>query len=156
MKKIIIILILLIIIPTQLFAEAYFAAKKEMVERAEAIAIIEILNTEKVEKKGQHWAYRQKVIGTVEKTLKGNIPADIIIYGMETFICAQCRFEKGRFLLFLQRENDFWIGSNWHLGIRQINDGKTDWFMDDTSPFKMQQQPLKEVILDIQNTLKEK
>ena len=47
MKKIILILILLILIPTQLFAEAYFAAKKEMVERAEVIAIIEILNTEK-------------------------------------------------------------------------------------------------------------
>ncbi len=127
-----------------------------MVEKAEAIAIIEILNTEIVEKRGQHWTYRQKAIGIVKKTLKGNIPDDIIIYGMETFICAQCQFEKGRFLLFLQRDNDFWIGSNWHLGIRQIEDENIDWFKSDTSSFEMEQQPLKDVILDIQNILSEK
>ena len=46
--------------------------------------------------------------------------------------------------------------SNWHVGIRSIKDGNIDWLKDDTSPFETEQQPLKEVILDIQNTLKEK
>ncbi len=156
MKKIIVIIILLILLPTILFAKAYFAGKREMVEKAEVIAIIEIVNTEGVEKKGQHWTYRQKVIGAVEKTLKGNIQDDIIIYGMENFICAQCRFEKGRFLLFLQKDNGFWIGSNWHLGIRQIKDGKIDWFKHDESPFDMEEKSVQEVTQEIENILKKK
>ncbi len=59
-------------------------------------------------------------------------------------------------MLFLQRDNDFWTGPNWHLGIRLIEDGNIDWFKDDTSSFETEQQSLKKVIIDIQNTLNEK
>lgn len=158
MKKIIITLSLLILLPTILFAEASYAGKKEMIEKAEAIAIVEIVNTEKVKTKGQHWTYSQKAIGTVEKTLKGNIQDGdgIVIYGLEDFICAQCRFEKGRFLLFLQKDNYFWTGSNWHLGIRAIKDEEIDWFKNDTSPFDMEKRSLEEVTQEIESILNEK
>ncbi len=127
-----------------------------MIKKAEAIAIVEIVNTQKVKKKGQHWTYGQKAIGTVEKTLKGNIQDGIVIYGLEDFICAHCRFEKGRFLLFLQKDNDFWTGSNWHLGIRPIKDGEMDWFKNDTSPFDMEKKSLEEVTQEIKSILNEK
>ncbi len=156
MKKIVLLIVLICSFPTILFAKAYFAGKNEMIERAECIAIVEISQTEKIDKMGNHWTYHQKAKGTVETLLKGNVSGDIEIYGMENFICAQCKFTKGRFLLFMNKDNNFWIGSNWHVGICCIKDGNIDWFKDDTSPFETERQPLKEVILDIQNTLKEK
>lgn len=94
-------------------------------------------------------------MGKVKESLKGDIQGDIVIYGMEDFICAQCRFEEGLFLLFLRKDNSFWVGSNWQVGIRLIKDDKVDWFKNDSSPFETEQKPLQEVILDIQNILKE-
>ena len=144
---------LLSLFPNVLFAKAYYAGKKEMIEKAEAIIIIEITNIENVTKKGQHWIYGQKAIGTVEKTLKGDIQNDIVIYGMEDFICAQCRFEKGRFLLFLCKDNDLWAGSNWQLGIRPIKNGKIDWFKNDESRFDMEEKSFVDVIKEIENII---
>jgi hypothetical protein len=138
------------------FAKAYFAGKREMIERAEAIAIVEIVETEEVKQRGTYWTYSQKAMGIVKESFKGDIQGNIVIYGMEDFICAQCRFEKGLFLLFLRKEdNNFWVGSNWQVGIRSIKDDKVDWLKNDTSPFETEQKPLKEVILEIQNVLKE-
>ena len=68
------------------FAKAYFAGKKEMIEKAECIAIVNIDKIEKVQKKGQHWTYHQKASGTIEKTLKGDASGIIEIFGMEDFI----------------------------------------------------------------------
>lgn len=155
MKKIIFAAAVILLFPALASAKAYFAVKKEMVERADAIVVVNITSTEAVEQKGSHWTYRQKATGLVEQSLKGGLAGPIVVYGMEDFICAQCKFEKGRFLLFLQRDGDLWAGSNWHLGIRAIKDGKVDWFKNDEpgSVHEAQPRPLEEVVEEIQKIL---
>ncbi|PKN01219.1 MAG: hypothetical protein CVU77_06450 [Elusimicrobia bacterium HGW-Elusimicrobia-1] len=147
--------ILLIGVATPCFAKAYYAGKKEMIQKAEVIAIVNITKVQETEKKGNHWTYRQKVLGTVERCLKGNAKGEIEIYGMETFICAQCRYEAGRFILFLRREKGFWVGSNWHLGIRSIAKDQVQWFKGGENRFEMMGTPLADVVDEIGAVVKE-
>ncbi len=144
-------------------AKAYFAGKREMIEKAEAIAIVNIEKVEAVKKKAKGWTYSQRAIGTVERPLKGDLKGQIEIYGEEDFICARCSYGKGRFLLFLRKDGGLWTGSNWHLGIRPIKDGKVQWFKDDRADFdndykvvfEHQELPLDDVVAEIQRMLKE-
>jgi hypothetical protein len=144
-------------------AKAHFAGKCEMIEKAEAIAIVNIEKVEPVKRKGRHWTYSQKATGTVEKALKGDLKGEIEIYGEIDFICANCRYQKGRFLLFLRKDGALWTGSNWHLGIRPIKDGKVQWFKDDRADFdadykavfEHQELPLDAVLAEIERKLKE-
>lgn len=138
------------------FGKAYYAGKKEMVLKAECIAVVNITKVEKTSRKGEPWTYSQKASGTVEQCLKGDIRGRIEIYGMESFICAQCRYEPGRFLLFLRKDGSFWVGSNWHLGIRPIRDSRVEWFKDAASRFEMKEAPLAAVIAEIKAILEQK
>jgi len=151
MKKILLTLVL-IGMASPCFAKAYYAGKREMIQKAECIAVVKITEVEESDKKGKHWTYRQKASATVEQCLKGDAKGEIEVYGMETFLCAQCRYEKGRFILFLRKADGFWVGSNWHLGIRPIAEGKVQWFKDDRDRFGMKEIPLDEVIDEI-NTI---
>lgn len=130
------------------FAKAHYAPKKEMIQNAECIVIVEITKVDKSEKKGATWTYRQKALATVKQCLKGKAKGAIEIYGMETFSCGRCRYEKGNFILFLQKEEGFWAGSNWGLGIRPITDDKTQWFKDDET-LEMKETPLDDVTKEI-------
>jgi len=144
-------------------AKAHFAGKREMIEKAEAIAIVNIEKVEAVRQKGRHWTYAQKATGTVEKSLKGDVKGPIEIYGDVDFICANCRYQTGRFLLFLRKDDGLWTGSNWHLGIRPIKEGKVQWFKDDRADFdsdykavfEHQELPLGGVVAEIDRVLKE-
>ena len=49
----------------------------------------------------------------------------------------------------------FWVGSNWHLGIRPITNNKTQWFKDDETRFEMQETPLEDVIKEINAVIEE-
>lgn len=138
------------------YAKAYYANKTEMIQKAECIAIVTITKIEKVEKKSSSWSYRQKAYGKVEQCLKGNIEKEVEIYGMETFICAQCRYEKGRFLLFLMKKDGMWVGSNWNIGICSIKNEKVQWLKDDQTRHDRIERPLGEVIDEIKNVLKVK
>ncbi|MBM4039600.1 MAG: hypothetical protein FJ290_13920 [Planctomycetes bacterium] len=144
-------------------AKAHFAGKREMIETAEAIAIVNIEKVEPVKRKGRDWTYSQRATGTVERSLKGDLKGEIEIYGDIDFICANCRYQTGRFLLFLRRDAGLWTGSNWHLGIRRIKDGKVQWFKDDRADFdsdykavfEHQELPLDGVVKEIGRILKE-
>jgi uncharacterized protein YjbI with pentapeptide repeats len=136
-------------------AKAYYAGRREMIHKAESIVIVEITNVENAEKKGKSWTYRQKANGKVVRCLKGDAKDEIEIYGMETFICAQCGYEKGTFILFLRKEEGFWIGSNWQLGIRPITGTNVSWFKDDGNRSEMKETPLDDVISEIAATVKE-
>lgn len=155
MKKILLSLLLLSLLSFVAHAKAYFSPQKEMVQRAEAIAIVQIKQIKHVHKQGSFWSYGQQAIGTVETSIKGDLPTDIEIYGKERFICAQSLFSKGRFLLFLRKDGELWIGSNWDRGIKAIKNEKVAWGKD-SSYFPHEERPLSEVILEIQHILKEK
>jgi hypothetical protein len=153
MKKLFL-LIMLLAVTSPCFAKAYYARKKDMIKEAEAIVIAEITKVEDSENVGKPWSYRQKASATVKHCLKGEAKGEIEIYGMETFICAQCRYKKGNFILFLRKKEDFWVGSNWHLGIRPIANNKTQWFKDDETHFELKETSLTDVINEIDAVVK--
>ncbi len=137
------------------FAKAYFAPKRQMIERAEAIAIVEIKEVVKTDAKGRIWTYRQKAVAKVTQTIKGELPENVDLYGGETFICAQCNFTEGKYLVFLRKDGDKWVGSNWHLSVRLIKGDTVEWYKDDTSIQLKDGIPLKDVIEEIEKILKE-
>jgi hypothetical protein len=153
--KKILLLLMLLGIASPCFAKARYAQKKDMIQEAEVIAVVKITKIEKANKKEKSWIYRQKATATVEQCLKGDVKEDITIYGLEDFICAQCRYEKGHFILFLRKDGALWVGSNWHLGIRPIKAGKIQWFKNDKMFFEMQDAPLHKVIDEINAVVKE-
>ena len=138
-------------------AKAAFAGKAEMVKRSVGIAVVEVVAIEKVEVKGKYWTYRQRADVRVEAVLKGDLPkeegAATVLYGEEDFICAQCRFEPGRYLVFLNQDAGFWVGSNWHLSIRPIKtdaDGRetVQWYAGEKT-IELREQPLADVLDEV-------
>lgn len=116
-----------------------------MIERAEFIAVVDIAKVEEVEVKTQKWTYRQAAHGKTVELLKGNLPPLVSMHGNESFICAQVRFEPGRFLVFLQRDAGLLVGCNWHFSVRPIRDGKVEWYAPGKA-MELSWQPLGAVI----------
>src|SRR4051812_16230711 len=88
-------------------AKAAYAGKAEMVRRADAIAVVEVLRVEKAEVKGASWTYSQRAVSKVRTTLKGDLPAageELVLFGGEDFICARCNFQPGTYVVFLRRD----------------------------------------------------
>jgi hypothetical protein len=127
------------------WAKAYFAAAKEMVEQSVAIAIVEIESVKAVEEKGSVWTYRERAQAKVQQQLKGSLPGNVQLFGQETFICAQVRFQPGCYLVFLKRDGDKLVGANWHLSVRPIRDGQVEWFSG-KQRLGLSRQPLANVL----------
>jgi hypothetical protein len=104
-------------------------AEQEMIRQSEVIAIVDISVVEKTKTKGDHWTYRQKASAIVSQTLKGSPQRDVSLYGDEDFICAQVKFQPGRYLVFLHHDGDLLVGSNWHLSVRPIRDTQIEWYV---------------------------
>ena len=138
-----------LMINSQSFAKARYANKTEMIFESDAIAIVNITKVEKTEKQGKSWTYHQKASATIEQCLKGEVKGTIEIYGMENFECAQCNYEAGRFIVFLRKQEDFWTGANWNLGICPIKDDNVQWFRDDKTIFEMKKTPLQDAVDEI-------
>ena len=130
--------------------------KVEMVRMAECIAIVNVTEIQEVRQRGPLWIYQQKALGTIEQCLKGGVAGRINVYGMEAIVCAPARCEKGRFLLFLQKDGDLWHSVNWQLGIRPIKEGKVQWFGSGESQLGMTEVPLTEVLSEIAGIREEK
>lgn len=149
MKPLLTILIVICGLSSQAFAKAYFQTKSEMIEKAEAIAIIEISSIQESDTKGKVWTYRTKGAVKVEETLKGELPKEFTIYGAETFICTSCPVTNGRFIAFLKKDGDLWTGSNWHLSLRPIKDGMVEWYVADENLHEMKPMALNSVLAEI-------
>ena len=120
-----------------------------MIEKADAIAIVEITNVKDSNTKGKTWTYRTKGTVKVEKILKGKLPNEFTLYGAETFICASCPIAKGRYIAFLKKDGDLWTGSNWHLSLRPIKSDMVDWYVADDNRYEMESKALKKVLAEI-------
>lgn len=138
-------------------AKAAFKDKKQMIETAQVIDIVEITSIEKASVKGNPWTYQQKASAKVEKVLKGKLPDKVSLYGDETFICARCHFEKGRYLVFLDRDRELLTGNNWQLSARKITDdnkanntekAQVEWF-DAKNIFERPKAPLNQALKEI-------
>ena len=151
MKSRITVFIVLYSLSPQVYAKAYFQSKNEMIEKAKAIAIIDIFAIQDSDTKGKTWTYRTKGTAKVEETLKGVLPEELTIYGAETFICASCPVAQGRFIAFLKKDGDLWTGSNWHLSLRPIKDDMVEWYVADDNRYEMKPTDLKTVITEIKS-----
>jgi hypothetical protein len=140
----------------QAHAKAYFQTKQEMIERAEAIAVIEISAAQDSDVKGTTWTYQTKGKAKVVQTLKGTLPDEFALYGSETFICASCPIVNGRFVAFLRKDGDLWAGSNWHLSLRPIKGGMVDWFVAEDNRREMKPAALASVLAEIQRQIARK
>jgi len=139
--------------PQRVHAKAYFMRADQMIQVSEAIAIVNITTVAKVEKKGLARTYSKEGDVTLERSLKGSLPKQFKIYGQEDFICAQCQFDPGKYLLFLNRDNGFWIGANWHLSMRPIKNGKIDWYPANGNLGTLVPVSLDDVVAQVQKTL---
>jgi len=133
------------------FAKAYFATEDEMIERAEAIAIVDISRVENAETKAEPFSYSEIAYATVQHTLKGSLPQTVKLYGGESFICAQVHFMPGRYLVFLTLDHDFLVGCNWQLSVRPIKDTLIEWYVPGER-LKLSWQKLDTVLGRIKNT----
>ena len=141
---------LLVAVSSACHAKAYYAGRIEMIQHSDCIAVVEITSVEPCQVQGPNWIYRQKATGTIERCLKGGVEGEIVIHGMEDFICAQCNYEVGRFVVFLRNVGQLWVGANWHLGIRRIVADEVLWFKTDERPFEMAAMPLDQVVAEIE------
>ena len=133
-------------------AKAYFATDDEMIQRSEVIAIVDISTVEDIQMKGDHWTYRRRAIGTVHRTMKGSLPREVSLYGDENFICAQVKFQPGRFLVFLNHDGSLLVGSNWHFSVRPVRDSQVEWYVPGER-LKLAWQPLEAVLERIKKSI---
>jgi hypothetical protein len=133
-------------------AKAAFAGRTQMIDCSEVIAVVDVKQIDKISEKGFTWTYSQKATVVPIQVLKGKLSNPDTVYGGEDFICASCRLETGKALLFLNHSGKMLIGSNWHLSVRPVKDGMLDWFDGDSwSPLKPAK--LSTVIAQIQDEL---
>ena len=152
MKKIVLTITILMLMVSVGYGKAYFAPKDEMIEKADVIAIVDITEVYKTNVKGKYWTYSQMATANVEEVLRGDIPKEISIYGMEDFICAQCRYKVGKFLVFLKYDNNLLVGSNWHFSIRPIKNNTVEWYKEGSDNMvDLEYSPLSEALKEIKS-----
>jgi len=132
------------------FGAAEFFTRSQLIERATVIAIVSLEEPEEAKPAGKNtdpfadvaagekWIYSRQATMRIEKVLKGEIPEEVIIYGDESFICAQCKLSKGRFLAFLRQDGELWSGVNWHLSLRPIRNKKVEWYVSEELRYPME------------------
>jgi hypothetical protein len=109
------------------FARPYYMSKVELVKKAQVIAILRISHVEQVEVAGSDHVYSQSALATVERVIKGSISGSVTLYAQQTSE-ARVDFAPGRYLVFLSRDGDLLVGTNWHLSVRPINKENVEWY----------------------------
>jgi hypothetical protein len=152
-----------VVLSLSAFGKAHFFARSELIDKAEVIAIVTIEEPEAAKSvgvsidpfadtsraSGKNWTYAQQAKVRVEKTLKGKIPDEIVMYGKESFICAQCTLSKGRFLAFLTKDDVLWVGANWQLSLRPIQEADVEWYVSEEQRYPMKFQKMDDVVIQI-------
>jgi hypothetical protein len=77
---------------------------------------------------------------------------EVQLHGGEDFICAQVHYVPGRFLVFLKRNENLLVGSNWHFSVRPIDGEDCEWF-DRNTTLSLSKQPLPLVLKRIEQLM---
>jgi hypothetical protein len=163
MKTFTVIVALMFASSWSVFGKAYFFSRTELIQKAMAIAIVEIEEPEPAKPigndkqdpfaedgaTGKTWVYGQQAKVRVQKVLKGDLPKEFTLYGQESFICAQCALTKGRFLAFLTKDGDMWVGANWHLSLRPIQNEQVEWYVTDEQRYPLKFQRFDDVVAEV-------
>ena len=146
------------------YAKAAFKSKKEMVQSADFIALVDIVSVKPVKIKGKTWTYQQeararpikilKAVKKSDKAKKRTAKTSLRLLGDESFECAQVKFTKGSCLVFLKKEEGgFYTRNNWGLSCMPVEDGKIKWFDGSNNGFRREFQPKEVVFADIKRML---
>ncbi len=111
-----------------IWAKAYYPSAREMIQKAEFIAVVTIEEPIAQDMNGNTWTYGEVSSAQLKKSVKGKLPSAFKIHGKENFICAQCRFPKGESLVFLKKDHDLYAGQAWRISCLPVKDGKVEWF----------------------------
>ena len=140
--------------------KAAFFSPAELARKADAIALVDLDEPEAVAASDPSETpsssagyYRKKAQARVVERIRGDIPDRFLIYGDEAFICAQCTLSKGRFLAFLTKKGDFWVGTNWHLSLRPIKGDQIEWIATDSPTWDFVFRKKDEVVAEIRTGL---
>ncbi len=136
-----------------IWAKAYHPSAREMIQKAEFIALVKLEDPVVQEMKGD-WTYGEVSSAHLNKTIKGSLPSKFKIHGRENFICAQCHFLKGENLVFLRKDHGLYVGQAWDISCLPVKEGKVDWFSDLDLRRTDAQTSLNDCIKQIKDTLK--
>lgn len=123
----------LVLTPAPAFARARFMPRAELIAESPLIALVEVTSVAAVTTKGRHWTYGQAAQVTLERGIRGDLPATFVIHAEKNFICARASYAPGRYLVFLRREGPLYTTVNHHLGcypvlkdrLRFLREGET-------------------------------
>jgi hypothetical protein len=121
---------ILLLASPHVLAKAYYPSAREMIQKADFIALVKLESPIEQETKGANWTYGEASSAQLSKAIKGSLPARFKIHGRENFICAQCHFLKGENLVFLRKDHDLYVGQAWDISCLPVKEGKVDWFSD--------------------------
>lgn len=111
------------------WTKAYYPSAREMIQKAEFIALVSLDEPVQQEVKGS-WTYGEATDARLNKSIKGSLPSKFKIHGREDFRCAQCHFPKGESLVFLRKDHDLYVGQAWGISCLPVKSGQVDWFSD--------------------------
>lgn len=138
--------VLLAFLPLAAQGRPYYMSKTEMIEGADIIAVVEVSSVDPPELAVQEGAsqmiFKQAATATVEQTLKGTLPTAITFYSFLSG-APQTDFPSGRYLVFLNRDAESLLATNWHLAVRPINRGEVEWYANNKKPFDGGLKPAK-------------
>lgn len=140
--------------------DAVFYDEATLVKQAEAIAVVD-LGTPRgnpptgARSPGEMWRYTIVAPATTITVIQGTLPENFDFFGGEDFVCARCIPSKGRFLVFLRKDGEKWVGANWQFSLRPIKDGKIDWY-EKGEQLKFSSQDEAEVIARVKGLIARK
>ena len=94
--------------------KAAYQGKRKLIKNSDLAIVGRITETDTTTKKTRHRICNQRAVVKVDSVLFGTTDSVITVYGGEDFICARNNWNKGRFLIFLRKEDGYYLGSNWH------------------------------------------
>ncbi len=135
-------------------AKAYYPTAREMIQKADYIALVKLEFPIAQETQGQTWTYGETSNAQLSKAIKGTLPANFKIHGKENFRCAQCHFLDGENLVFLRKDHDLYVGQAWDISCLPVKEGKVTWFSNLDSRRPDAQAKLDDCIKQIKGELK--
>ena len=145
---------LLLLATPATWAKAYYPSAREMIQKADFIALVKLQPPIALETKGDHWTYGEASNAELSKAIKGVLPANFKIHGRENFICAQCHFLEGENLVFLRKDHDLYVGQAWNISCLPVKGGKVSWFTNLDARQSDVQTKLDDCIKQIKSELK--
>lgn len=111
-------------------AKVRFASPDEMISKAKIIAVVEARQVESTKARGEIETYTQRAIIKPIETLKGVLTGSQYLYGSEDVRnhCGYTKLSQGKCIVFLTKDKDLLVGSNYQFSICPLESGMVQWY----------------------------